>query len=54
VLQLDAKAVAKENEEQTLRRAAELREEREAMEFNEIDAYSMPLEELERRARAAR
>lgn len=54
VLQLNAKAVAKENEEQILRRAAELREAREANEFNEADAYTMPMEELERRARASR
>jgi hypothetical protein len=54
VLQLDAKAVAKENQEQILRRAAELREAREANEFNEADAYMMPIEELERKARASR
>jgi hypothetical protein len=51
VLQLDAKAVAKENQEAILRRAAEIREKREAEAFNEADAYTMPLEELERRAR---
>ena len=50
VLQLDAKAVAKENQEQILRRAAELREAREAAAFNEADAYTMPLEQLRARA----
>jgi hypothetical protein len=54
VIQLNAKAVAKENEEQILRRAAELREAREANEFNEADAYTMSIEELKRRARASR
>ena len=35
LLQLDPKGVAKENEEQILRRAAEIREQREARAFNE-------------------
>src|SRR5215470_11401811 len=48
VLELNAKAVAKENEEEILRRAAEIREKREAMAFDEADAYTMPFEELER------
>jgi hypothetical protein len=51
LLQLDAKAVAKENEEQILRRAAEIREKREAEAFNEDAAYALPMVELERRAR---
>ena len=52
VLQLDAKQVAKEDEEATLRRAAQLREQREARAFNESEAYEIPFEELERRARS--
>ena len=51
LLQLDPKAVAKENEEQILRRAAEIREQREANAFDEESAYALPWEELERRAR---
>jgi hypothetical protein len=51
LLQLDPKAVARENEEAILRRAAEIREQREAAEFNEADAYTMSLEELEARCR---
>jgi hypothetical protein len=51
VPELNAKAVARENEEAILRRAAEIREKREAMAFDEADADSMPFEELERRAR---
>jgi hypothetical protein len=51
VLQLNQKAVAKENQEEVLRRAAEYREQREAAEFNEADAYTMSLEELEARCR---
>ena len=51
VIQLNQQAVAKENQEQILRRAAEIRETREAMEFNEESAYTLPLEEVERRAR---
>jgi hypothetical protein len=50
VLQLDPKQVAKENQEQILRRAAKLREAREAAEFNEADAYTMSLDELRARA----
>jgi len=52
VLQLNQKAVAKENEREILSRAAELREKRQAEAFNEADAYTMPMEELERRARS--
>lgn len=52
VLALDAKQVAKEDEEAVLRRAAELREQREAQAFNESQAYELPFEELERRARS--
>jgi hypothetical protein len=51
-LQLDAKAVAKENERDILQRAAEIREAREANAFDEAEAYTMPLQEVERRARA--
>ncbi len=51
VLQLDAKQVAKEDQEATLRRAAEIREKREANAFDEDAAYSMPFLELEKRAR---
>lgn len=51
ILQLDAKQVAKENEREILSRAAEIREAREANAFNEADAYALPMEELERRAR---
>jgi hypothetical protein len=51
VLQPDAKAVAREDEDAVIRRAAELREAREANAFNEADAYALPFEELERRAR---
>ena len=51
MIQLDAKQVDKENQEAILRRAAEIREKREAEAFNEADAYTMPMEELERRAR---
>ncbi len=51
VLQLDAKEVAKEDNEAILRRAAEIREQREANAFDEASAYSMPMEALERKAR---
>jgi hypothetical protein len=51
VLQLHQAAVKKENERGILSRAAELREKREAEAFNEADAYTLPFEELERRAR---
>ena len=51
LLQLDAKAVAREDEEQILRRAAEIREKREAEAFDEDAAYAMPMMELERRIR---
>lgn len=52
VIQLNAKQVAKEDEEAILRRAAQLREQREARAFNESEAYELPFEELERRARS--
>lgn len=52
LLQLDPKGVVKENEEQILRRAAEIREQRAAQAFNESEAYELPFEELERRARS--
>jgi len=51
VLELNQKAVDKESEEAILRRAAEIREAREAAEFDEADAYTMDFAELERRAR---
>lgn len=51
MIQLDAKQVAKENEREILSRAAEIREKREAEAFNEADAYTMSMEELEKRAR---
>lgn len=51
VLQLDAKEVAREDEEKVIRRCAELREKRAAASFNEADAYSMSMDELEARGR---
>jgi hypothetical protein len=51
VLQLNAKAVAKEDAAAVAVRADEIIAARKAAEFNEADAYSMPLEELEKRAR---
>jgi hypothetical protein len=42
---------AREDEEKVLRRAAELREQHEKNAFDEESAYSLPFEELERRAR---
>lgn len=51
VLQLDEKQVAKEDAEAVLRRAAEIREKREANAFDEENAYALPFDELERRAR---
>jgi hypothetical protein len=51
VLQLNAKQAAREEEEAILRRAAELREGREAAEFNEDAAYGMSMADLEARCR---
>jgi hypothetical protein len=51
VIQLDAKAVAKENQEAIIRRAAEIREKREAEAFNEDSAYGMDMADLEARCR---
>ena len=51
LLHLDPKAVAKENEEELLRKAAQIREQREANAFDEESAYVLSWEELERRAR---
>jgi hypothetical protein len=51
VITLNKTAVAKENEREVLSRAAELREKREAAEFNEADAYTMPMDQLEAKIR---
>jgi hypothetical protein len=50
VLQLNEKQLAKEDQEATLRRAAEIREKREADAFNEDAAELLSKEELKRRA----
>jgi len=51
VMQLDATEVRKEDQQFIAARVEQIKAERAANEFNEADAYSMPLEELERRAR---
>src|SRR5438132_7083753 len=48
VLHLNAAAVAKEDQEKIIRRAAELREQRAENEFSEEKANSLPLEEVRR------
>ena len=50
VIQLNAAAVAKENQADIAARADKIRADRAASEFNEADAYTMPLEELRQRA----
>jgi len=52
VLHLNAAAVAKEDQEKIIRRAAELREQRAENEFSEEKANSLPLEEVRRRGNA--
>lgn len=51
LLQLNAKEVAKEDAAAVAVRTDELRNARKAAEFNEDDAYNMPMAELEKRAR---
>ena len=51
VLQLNQKAVAKENQEEILRRADQYREQREAATFDEDAAYGMSMADLEARCR---